>query len=187
MARGEEQQGKQAVNQANTTAGDFGSQASAIGGPLVPQLQKQATNPTGFTPTQQNNMLVAGEQGAGGANAGIVGQAGLAAARTHDNGALSSVLDSAARAKTQQLSQNALGVANQNANLQVKQQADAQKELAGLYGTDVGAQLKAQQLVPEDLTAEEKAGQQGWLQNTTDVINTLTGAGKAAFPKGLQG
>lgn len=145
---------KQAASTASSNAGGYGADASNIGGSLVPQLQKQATNPTGFTPTQQNNMLVAGEQGAGGANAGIVGQAGLMAGRTRNNGALSTVLDSAARAKTQQLSQNALGVANQNANLQVKQQADAQKELAGLYGTNVNAQLGNERLVPEDLQAE---------------------------------
>lgn len=145
---------KQGATTATTNAGDYGTGATNISGSLVPQLQKQATNPTGYSPTDQNNMLVAGEQGAGGANAGIVGQAGLTAARTHNNGALSGVLDAAARAKTQQLSTNALNVSNKNADLKQRQMESAQKGLEGLYGTDVNAQLGNEKLVPEDLEAE---------------------------------
>jgi hypothetical protein len=165
MGNSREDRAKSAMNNADTTAGNFATGATNISGSLVPQLQKQATNPTGYTPTQQNNMLVAGEQGAGGANAGITGQAGLQAARTHNTGALSGVLDSAARAKQQTLSQNALGVQNRQADLQQKQMSDAQKELAGLYGTDVNADIKAQSLVPEDLNAANNAAQSGWQQN----------------------
>lgn len=160
---------KQAAGTATSNAGSYGSDASNIGSALVPQLQKQATNPTGYTPTQQNNMLVAGEQGAGGANAGIVGQAGLTAARTHNNGALSGVLDSAARSKQQTLSQNALGVQNKQADLQQRQMDSAQKGLEGLYGTNVNAQLGNERLVPEDLQAEAP-------NNFQDVLGGINAA-----------
>src|SRR5277367_599359 len=144
---------KGAVNSANTTANNYGSGATSIGSTLVPFEQKQLTNPSGINPTDINNMLVAGEQGAGGANAGITGQANLEAARTHNTGALSGVLDQASRNKTQQLSQNALGVQNENTRVKLGQQSEAAKDLGGLYGTDVNAQLKAEGLVPEDINA----------------------------------
>src|SRR5271155_5439056 len=144
---------KGAVNSANTTANNYGSSATGIGSTLVPFEQKQLTNPSGMNPTDINNMLVAGEQGAGGANAGITGTANLEAARTHNTGALSGVLDQASRNKTKQLSENALDVQNQNAKVKLGQQDEASKALGGLYGTDVNAQLKAQGLVPEDIKA----------------------------------
>lgn len=170
MGKDRTQTAKTAASTATTNAGDYGTGASNISGPLVPQLQKQATNPTGYSPTQQNSMLVAGEQGAGGANAGIVGQAGLTGARTHNTGALSGVLDSAARSKQQTLSQNALGVQNKQADLQQRQMSDAQKGLEGLYGTNVNAQLGNERLVPEDLQAEAP-------NNFQDVMSGLNTAG----------
>lgn len=165
MSNSREDRAKAANDTAASTASGLGSQATNISGSLVPQLQKQATNPTGYTPTQQNNMLVAGEQGAGGANAGITGQAGLQASRTHNSGALSGVLDSAARSKQQTLSQNALGVQNKQADLQNQQQQSALKQLGGLYGEDVNADINAQKLVPEDINAANAASQTGAQQN----------------------
>src|SRR5277367_5662392 len=167
---------KGAVNSANTTANNYGSGATSIGSTLVPFEQKQLTNPSGINPTDINNMLVAGEQGAGGANAGITGQANLEAARTHNTGALSGVLDQASRNKTQQLSQNALGVQNENARVKLGQQSEAAKDLGGLYGTDVNAQLKAEGLVPEDIKAWTEANQTGPLQDAEGVLSTLSGS-----------
>jgi hypothetical protein len=164
---------------ASGTAAGYGGAATGIGSTLVPFEQKQLTNPSGMNPTDVNNMLVAGEQGAGGANAGITGQGNLEAARTHNTGALSGVLDQASRNKTQQLSQNALGVQNKNAQVKLGQQDEAAKALGGLYGTDVNAQLKAEGLVPEDINSWVSAGKSGWLQNTLGTIDTLTGAAKA--------
>ena len=165
------------VNQANATAANYGGQAAGIGGTLVPALTKEATNPTGFNPNDLNSMLVAGEQGAGGANAGLTGQANLQASRTNNSGALSGVLDQAARAKTQTLSNNALGVQNLNTQTKLKQQQAGLQGLQGLYGTDVGAQLKAQGLVPEDIGAWANANNTGWLQGADQTITAL---GKAA-------
>lgn len=170
--------GQGAATTAAGTAAGYGSNAGQIGSSLVPYEEKQLTNPTGINPTDRNNMLVAGEQGAGGANAGIVGQAGLTAARTRNTGALSGVLDQASRNKTQQLSENALNVQNENTKVKLGQQDQAAKALGGLYGTDVNAQLKAQGLVPEDINAWMNAGRSGWLQDTEGVINTLGGAAK---------
>lgn len=163
---------------AGAAAGGYGSTASGIGGSLTPELEREAANPIGYTPQQQNAQLVAGEQGAGGSNSSIAGSAGLAAGRTRNSGALSGVLDAAARAKAQQLSTNALGVSNRSADLGIQRQDAAQGRLAGLYGTNVSANLGAMGIQNQDLNTQLAAGRQGWLQDTEGVIGTL---GQAAM------
>jgi len=165
---------------AGATAGQFGGAALGIAGPLTGELQREAANPIGYTPEQTNAMLVAGEQGAGGANASIAGTAGLAAGRTRNSAALSGVLDAAARAKTQQLSQNALNVQNKSADVGLQRQQQAQQQLQGLYGTNVNAQLGAMGIQNQDLNTELAANRQGWLQNTEGVLNTVGNLGKDA-------
>ena len=154
-----------AATTAKNTAGGYGTSAQGIGNFLQPTLQRDITNPVGFTPTEANNMLVAGEQGAGGATAGVAGAAGLNAMRTRNSGALSGVLDQAARTKQQQLSQNALGVQNESAKLAQAKRASALGGLQGLYGTDVGAQMKAMGIQNEDINSEIEAGKSGWVKN----------------------
>ena len=90
------------------------------------------------------------------------------------------MLDQAARAKGQQLSQNALNVQNKSADVGLQRQAQAQQQLQGLYGTNVNAQLKGLGLQNEDLDTELQANKQGWLQNTEGVLDTASGMGKNA-------
>lgn len=165
---------------AGGVAGGYGTGAGQIAGSILPTLTQQATNPTGFDPTTKNDMLVAGEQGAGGTNAAITGQAGLEAGRTRNSGATSSILDQAARRMGQTNSQNALNVENASANLANDKQQAAQKGLEGLYGTDVGAQLKGMGLQNEDLNTELQAGKSGWLQDVEGGLDTLGGLASSA-------
>jgi len=104
----------------------------------------------------------------------VTGQAGLNAMRTRNTGALSGVLDQAARTKQQQLSENALNVQNQSARLAQQKRASALGGLQGLYGTDVNAQLKAMGIQDQDLQTAIQAGNSGWLQNTMWVIGALS-------------
>ena len=150
-------QAKSAFNTTNGTANTELAGADQIGDSLIPELERQANNPEGFTPEQENNMLVAGEQGAGGANAGIAGEAASRLARTRNSAGYSTALDEAARDKTQTLSSNALGIKNQSARLGLQRQSQAQGELGELYSTDTNAGLKAESLLPEDVDAEAKA------------------------------
>jgi hypothetical protein len=177
-------QANQARNQAIGTAGTLEGRATDINSTLVPGLEREANNPTGFTPEELNNQLVAGEQGAGGANAGIAGEAGLRMARTRNSAGYSNVLDEAARDKTKQLSENALNVQNENAKLAQEKQSQARKMLAGLYGTDVSGNLEAQGLETKDIEAEAQAGQSGWFQNMTGLLKSLQGAGASKGPSG---
>lgn len=172
--RSAQNQAGQATNQAFSTAGNYGAKAGQIGSSVIPTLERDVTNAPGFNPTDVNAMLVAGEQGAGGAASGVTGQAGLEAARTRNSGATSSVLDQAMRRKGQILSQNALDVQGQNAKLKQSQRSQALSGLEGMYGTDVGAQLKSMGLIAPDINSEVNAGKSGWAQNLEQA--GLTGA-----------
>lgn len=176
--RAAQKNAKNALNTEDSTANSFGSAATGIGAPLTTQLQQQATNPTGFNPSDINSMLVSGEEGAGGATGDLASDASLAAARSRNTGSTSGVLDALQRQKTQALGSNALAVNNANAQLKQSKQADAQHALSGLYGTDVSGQLSAMGMAPGTIGTEVSAGNSGWLQNTLNTINTLTGAAK---------
>ena len=168
-----------AAKTATSTGANYGSDASSVSSTLVPELRQEATAPQGFSPTDLNAQLVAGEQGAGGAASSLAGTAGLGAARSRNTGALSGVLDEVSRNKGRQLSENALNVQSSNAQLKEKQRQEGLSGLEGVYGTDVGAQLKAQGLVPEDIGAANQADQTGWGKDLMNWINTLTGSAKA--------
>jgi hypothetical protein len=176
--RAAQQQAKNAETTATGTAAGAGEQASQIGSTLIPGLEREANNPEGYTPEQMNNQLVAGEEGAGGATAGITGQANLQVARTRNSAGYSNALDEAARDKTRTLSENALNVENKSANLGEEKQMTAQKELGSLYGTNVNENLEAQGLATKDIGEEVEAGKSGWFQNMTNLISTLSGAAK---------
>lgn len=171
---------KSAAAQAKESSAQYGSQGTDIGSMLVPELSKEALHPAGFDPSDLNSMLVAGEGGAGGANASIAGEAGLQAARSRNNGNLSGVLDEAAREKGRTVSQNALDVQGKNAMLKESQRQSGLAGLSKERGTDVHADLQAQGLVPEDIKAWADANSTGWLQNTTGMINAISGAASAA-------
>ena|ERR1700735_3158778 len=174
-----QQQASDAEKTATSTAGGYAASGNQIASNLIPGLEREANNPEGFTPEEMNNQVVAGEQGAGGANAGIAGQAALQAARTRNSSGETAALDSASRNKTRQLSENALNVQNKSAELGQQKQMRAQKELGGLYGTDTEANLKAQGLSTEDINSEVNAGKSGWFQNMNQLISTLTSGAKS--------
>jgi hypothetical protein len=178
----------QAAKTAAATGGQYGAEAQGIGGMLVPQLQQDVANAPGLGTGTTNAMLQQGLGAAGGAASGIVGQEGLRAARSRNVGGSAGVLDEAAREKMRTSAGVGLDVATKNAMVQQQQRASALKQLEGIYGTDVGAGLKAQSLVPEDIDAWAKANQTGWMQNTAMMINAIGGgAANAAAAKSAMG
>lgn len=167
---------------AGATASGYGAQAGSIAGTVIPTLTNDINNPQGYTPTQTNNQLVAGEQGAGGAGGSIAGEAQLRAERTRNSGSTSGILDQAARRTAQTLSGNALNVQNKSADLAQQKRASALAGLQKLYGTDVGAQLQGMGIQNQDLDTAIKAGQSGWVQNATGVLAALNSGGQKAGP-----
>ena len=169
---------QQAAGTAAATGAQYGQLAGALGGMLVPTLQGDVTNAPGFSPAALNAMTTQGLEGAGGAASGLVGQAGLAGARSRNVGAgTTGALDEVAREKMRTSAGVGLDVATKNAMLQQQQRASALKGLQDIYGIQTGAQLKAMGLVPEDIDAWAKANQTGWVQNVTGVLSALQGAG----------
>lgn len=172
-----QQNAQNAFNTSSASANQYQGQGSQIAGNLIPGLEREANNPEGYTPQDMNDQLVASEQGAGGANAGIVGQANLTAARSRNSAGLSTALDNAARIKSQTLSENALRIKSDSAKLGQQKQMAAQGELGKIYGIDTSANLEAQGLLPKDVAAETQAGQSGWFQNMTNLIAALKPGG----------
>lgn len=180
LDRGAVSQAKTQGQQAAGTAGAAQADASTDRSSVIPGLIRDANNPVGLTPQQRNSELVATQQAAGGGNAAITGEGNLAAMRTRTAGGFAPALAEAARSKGRTLATGALDVANQDTALQNARQQQARQQLLGLYGTDTSNMLKSMGLQGEDLQNQLKAGQQGWLQNTEGVLNTISGMGKAA-------
>jgi hypothetical protein len=104
---------------------------------LDPTLQKEATNPQGYTPQQLAYMNTASQQSLGGGTAATTGTANLEAARSKNVGGFQGAVGSANRGTQRQASQNALGIQEQQANLQQAQKQQALSSLQSLYGTNL--------------------------------------------------
>lgn len=117
----------------------YGSNAAQLNSTLAPALTAEATNPSGYTPTQIGAMTTGAEQTAGGANAGATGGALLRAARTRNVGAAPASIAQTNRQGGQELSQINSGIQTSNANLQQKQRQEGISGLEGLYGENVNA------------------------------------------------
>jgi hypothetical protein len=186
--RGAVQQAKTQGKTAGSEAGKAGGEADVERGAVIPGLLRDVNNPQGFTPQQQNNMLVKQQEGVGGGNAAITGEGRLAALRSRTAGGIAPALAEAARSKGRTLATGGLDVANRNAELQQQKQAQARQQLLGLYGADTSNSLRAMGLQSEDLQNQLAAGRQGWLQSTTGVLDTLGGlaGGAGSLAKGLR-
>lgn len=171
------------TSKANSTsatgnANQYGAQGQQIASSIIPGLEQQAQHPTGYDPTTENNMRVGSAQALGGATSGITGQANLEAARTRNAGGFTAALSEAARDRDRQASANELGIQNQSAQLAQEKQMNAQKQLAGLYGTDTENQLKSMGLANQDLNTALDADKTGWQQNAMNWIKTISSVAK---------
>jgi hypothetical protein len=185
--RAAQSQASQAAKTAGNVAAGYGGDASSIAGNLVPFLTQQMEHPQGYSQQDLGAMLTNAMGSAGGATAGLTGQAQLQAARTRNTSGFASALDEAARQRGKALSSTSAGIATQNADLKQRQQQQAANELQGLYGVDTGAQLKGMDIQNQDINSEIQAGKSGWLQNTLDILNTLSGAGNSAAKMKMAG
>jgi hypothetical protein len=138
-----------------------------------------ATNPQGFDQQTMNNMNTAAQQSIGGAVAGTVGQGNLQAARTNNAGGFAPAATQAAHDATAQLSDAALGVQNRNAMLKEQQRSEGISGLENMYGTNASAGENALGLSNQSLQTQNQARQNGWLQNTLGVINTINNSAKS--------
>lgn len=137
---------------AQQRSGQLYNEAQQGYGQLDPLLEQEATNPQGYTPQQMAYMNTASQQSLGGGEAATTGQANLEAARSRNAGGFNSAVGTANRATQRQASQNALGIQEQQANLQQAQKQQALSALQSLYGTNL-------------------AGSEGYLNTSTTALN----------------
>lgn len=162
-------QAQQAQQAATTAAGGYGSSAAGANATLTPFFTQEMNAQHSLTPGQENEMLTAAEQGAGGAFGGAEGQINRNAARTGNATGVTKSLDEMARDKAKSAAGTSEGVAAQDvAGAQQLKQQGAQG-LQGLYGTDVNAQLNAMKQSSEDINLENQVKGQNWLQQLNQI------------------
>lgn len=152
-------------------ASTAGKNATSLYNTLMPEYAQEASGNDGFSSGDMSSMNTAAQQSVGGSVAGAVGQGDLSSARTRNAGGFTSALDDSVRSGQQTLSQDALGVQDQNAMLkQANKQAGIAGE-AGLYGQQEGQQLGALGMSNSAVNAATGAGASGWYQNMISGIN----------------
>lgn len=174
-----------AFNTSKSTASGAEANASQVNSALTPQLEREFQNPTGYSPDELNKMNVASEQGAGGAESSLKGEAAGQVARTRNSAGYSTALDEAARDKTRALSENSLNIQGDSAKLAQQKQQHAGDELSKIYGTDVNETLGAQGLLSGDVNAETESGKSGWFQNMTSLMDSISKMTAALKPGGI--
>lgn len=161
-------------------------QGGKISNYLVPELQNQADNPQGYTPQQVAYMNTASQQSLGGSVAGATGQGNLTAARTRNAGGYQGAIGSSARSAQRQLSTNALGIQQKQADVQLQQRQQALQALQQLYGVDEATALGYLNSSNTAFNQENQShpNQQGLLTAGTFISDLGKGAEGAAALKG---
>lgn len=185
MRSAQQQAGNAATTAANTGT-TLGAEAQGIGANLTPFLTNELEHPSGYGQQGLSAQTAAAMGGAGGANAGLVGEAQQQAATTRNAGGFSAALDDAARQRSKAAAGASEGIAANNANLQQQQQQDASQGLSKMYGTDTSGMLDAMGQQNQDINAETTAGNSGWLQNTMGVLGTISSGAQGAGSLGYK-
>ena len=179
MARQAQSQANGLVQGANSTAANYGSGASTISSTLIPFLTRELNNPGGISQQDQTAMLSASQGGAGGLAGGLATKAAERAGATGNASGVTSALDDIARERMKAAAGGSEAIAGENAETKLNQQQEGAKGLAGLYGTDVGAQLNAMGVQNNAIGQEVNAGNHGWFQNMTNLIAAVKGGSQA--------
>lgn len=168
---------------ANANSTSLGNAGGGISSYLTPQLENEANNPQGYTPQQLAYMNTASQQSLGGGAAATTGEANLAAARTRNAGGFQGAVGNANRGAQRQLSQNAVGIQTEQANLQQQQRQEALKSLQQLYGIDEQTALAYLNSSNSALNAENaNTGVHGLLDQY--LLGAQKAAGSAAAASG---
>ena len=171
---------EQAQKTAVQTAGNYQAAGQGIQQSLVPRLEQQAVNPTGFGAFGLGEMETGAEQTAAGASGAAAEQARLRANRTGNAASLGSVQAAGAGEAAKAGGSALQSILSRNAQLKATQQQQANQGLEGVLGEDIKGNLGAEGLVPEDIKAASEAEQFGWLQDVGQGIKdfkTLTSSG----------
>ena len=177
MARDAQQNAQNTYNTASNLTGSSQTKADALYGQLAPAYQQEATNPTGFNPTEMSDMTTSAEQSAGGAAGTAKGELGTLTAANRNIGGVAPAIDQSARDAGKTLSADSLGIQGDNARLKLQQQQEGLAGLSGLEGQQNNDVLSSLGLQTSANNSLVNAGNSGWFQNMTGMIGALRGAG----------
>lgn len=150
-------------------------QANALGAQLTPFYRSEMNAQHLYNPQQMQELLNAAAAPLAGSAATTAGQAASEAARTRNTSGYSAALDQAARERQSALGQAGAGVAAQDVMGAKQLNQEGAKGMAGLYGVDTDAMLKAMGIQNQDIQTQIEAGKSGWFQNLMQGINAATG------------
>lgn len=171
-------------NTAQGMSGTYAGRAAQNYNVLTPTLNQMATAPQGYGANTVAKMNTSALQSVGGAQAGEVGAANNMAARTNNTGGFQSGMTSAAHDATGALSDAALGVQMQDAQLKQAQQQSALGMLNQQYGENTGASQNALGISNQALGVKNAADQQTfdqWFKPFAVIAGNATAAGNAAM------
>jgi hypothetical protein len=166
------QAGQAATTAANTGA-NLGATAAGINANLTPFLTEEMLHPQGIGQQGIGAEEAAALGGAGGAEAGFVGEAAQRAAASRNAGGYQAALAENARSRMKAAADASENIAAENEKAKLRQQQQGAEGLGSLYKTDTSGMLSAMGQVPEDVNAEVNAGKSGWLQNTLAILSSL--------------
>lgn len=169
-----------AAKTASNTAANFGGVATAEGDNARNFLTQEMLHPQGVGQQGLSAETAAATGGAGGAASGLTGQAIQRAAVTRNGGAANAVLGDIARDRMKAAAGASEEIAANNEQLKQQQQQEGAAGLQKMYDTDTSGMLQAMGQEAPDVNAAVNADNSGWLQNATNLLSTLNGAGTAA-------
>ena len=175
-----------AATNAGTLASGLEGNASNIYGTLAPQLQAEASHPSGISPTDLAAIDTASKQTSGGTQAGATGQGALLAARTRNAGGADAAIANAARSGGEQQSQATLETQMANEKLKEHQQQAGLSGLGGLYGENLSGGLQSASQVAPDVNADTNAYNSSW-DWTKDILDPLLAGGAQVGAAAMKG
>jgi hypothetical protein len=154
-----------ADNQAIATSNTLGGQAQAIGAKVTPFLTEEMLHPQGIGQAGIGAETGAALGGAGGAAAGLDGEAVQRAAASRNAGGFQAALDDSARQRMKVAGDTSEQIQAGNETAKLGQQQEGAHGLQGMYGTDTAGMLNAMGQEHQDIGAEVEANKTGWFQN----------------------
>lgn len=175
MARGQAGKADQQLGLTNAAAAGYGSNAATLGANLTGQAGALVNSP-GFDPATLSAITNAGMGSVNAAYGAAGDEASRRAATSGNPAAIGTLADRLAREKGEAAGKEAGDIQIENALFKASQQKQGRDILAGLYGTDVGAQTSLYGMGPSTLGARAAGG--GWTQGFKDVLGAVTGSAK---------
>lgn len=185
---------RNAVNQASTaattaanTGANLGAEASGVGANLTPFLTQEMFHPEGIGQAGIGDETSAALGGAGGAASGLTGIADQKAAASRNAGGYQAALADAARSRDQAAAGASEKIAAGNEQAKLGQQQQGAEGLGSMYKTDTSGMLQAMGQEAPDVNAEVNADKQGWLQDTSALLQDAGSVASLAGGFGIPG